>query len=190
MTDVGDKAPFGGSFEQIGTNVDPPMALRDDAPETAEGEGRSLDANVEVVLCPWVGDRPAPGSGRAPWHYVQLWTAQRIYAFDMAMTCVAVIDRAGGKPVEEQLVGASLTGGQLIQGGNVKMVYPLPVPGTQAVLETNPVAGKPSFVRTPPLERVLVRLVAVGATPRDAHPTWESVSSWQSESRDTKPPWR
>jgi hypothetical protein len=190
MSEPGDKAPFGGGFEQIGTNVDPPMALRDDAPETAAGEGRSLEAYVEVVLCPWVGDRPAPGAGQAPWHYVQLWTAQRIYAFDLAMTCVAVVDRAGGGPVEEQLVGASLTGGQLTQGGNVKMVYPLPVPGTQAVLETKPVAGKASFVRTPPLERVLVRLVAVGATPRDTHPTWESVSSWQSESRDTKPPWR
>jgi hypothetical protein len=187
MPEPGERVPFGGSFEQIGTNVDPPMALRDDAPGE-EGAERSLEANIDVVLCPWTGERPAPGAGKAPWHYVQLWTATRIYAFDLALTCVAVIDRAGGGPTEPQLAGARLTGGQLIQGGTVKMVYPLPVPGTQAVLESTAAGGKPTFVRTPPLERVLVRLVAVGATPRETHPTWEAVASWQSESRDTRPP--
>lgn len=190
MAEAGEKAPFGGSFEQIGTNVDPPLALRDDAPEVEEGQGRSLEANIDVVLVPWIGERPAPGAGKAPWHYVQLWTSSRIYAFDLGMACVAVVDRAGGGPVEPHLVGARLTGGQLIQGGDVKMVYPLPVPGVQAVLETTSAGGKPTFVRTPPLERVIVRLVAVGAKPRETHPTWESVASWQSESRDTTPPRR
>ena len=189
MSEAGDKAPFGGGLEQIGTNVDPPMALRDD-PGLAAGAERSLEANVDVVLVPWTGERPAPGAGAAPWHYVQAWTDKRIYAFDLAMTCVAVIDReTGARQNDPQVVGSRLTGGQLIVGGTVKMVYPLPVPGTQAVLEATS-AGKQVFIRTPPLERVLVRLVTVGATPREKHPTWESVASWQSDARDTTPPRR
>jgi hypothetical protein len=187
MPGSGDEPPYGGGFEQVGTNVDPPRALRDDS-DLEPGAERSLEANIDVVLVPWTGVRPAPGAGEAPWHYVQLWTAKRIYAFDMAMTCVDVIDReTGSRQGDPQMVGAHLTGGQLIVGGTVKMVYPLPVPGTQAVLEASS-AGKQAFVRTPPLERVLVRLVAVGATPREEHPTWESVASWQSEARDTTPP--
>jgi hypothetical protein len=161
------------------------MALRDH-PGLAPDDERSLESGIDVVLVPSAGSQAAPGVPGECWHYVQLWTDQRIYAFDMTLTCVAVLNRETGASEVDPVVGARLTGGQLVDGDRIKMVYPLPVPGTQGVLEGG--AGpQRAFVRTPPIKRVIMRLVAVGGTPRDKRPTWEAVADWQTEVRDCKP---
>jgi hypothetical protein len=186
MQGPGDKTRHDGGFEQGGTNVDPPFALRD-GPDLEPGQERCLESGIDVVLVPWAGAQAVPGE---PWYYVQLWTDRHIYAFDLALTCIAMLDRRTGVSEKDpQVIGSRLTGGQLIEGKSVKMTYPLPVPGTQAVLE--PTQGtRQSFVRTQRLERVIVRLVAVTGGARDKHPTWEAVSGWQSDLRDTDRPRR
>jgi hypothetical protein len=167
------------------TSVDPPPALRDH-PAAEPSAERCLDSGIDVVLVPSSREVVADGARGVSWHYVQLWTQKRIYAVDLAMTCIAVLSRQSGKPATDQsVVGGRLTGGQLVEGDRVKMVYPLPVPGTQAVFELG-VGAQQSFVRTSPLERVIVRLVALGTAAREKHPTWEAVAEWESLERDNR----
>ena len=182
MTTGRQRGTFG---PDCSTSVDPPPALRDH-PAAEPSAERCLDSGIDVVLVPSSPKVVADSARGVAWHYVQLWTQRRIYAVDLAMTCTAVLSRQSGKPASDQtVIGGRLTGGQLIEGENVKMVYPLPVPGTQAVFELG-ATGRQSFVRTSPLERVIVRLVALGAAGREKRPTWEAVAEWESLERDNR----
>ncbi len=154
------------------TTVDPPPALRRQFEAEAD---RHVGAGIEVVI---VARDAVPRPG-APWHYVQLWTRQHIYAVDLTMVCVAVYERATGAPDKQnRMLGGHLTGGQRVDGGTVKMVYPLPVPGTHAVFELRNARG-----HTSNLERVLVRLPAMTVAEKGAKQTWESIVSWEDQAR-------
>jgi hypothetical protein len=89
---------------------------------------------------------------------LEIWTQNRIYRVDAAMTCLEVRDRATGKPdPEPKLVGALLTGGQTRPDEDViDIYYPFPVPGSSAYFKdrnSNSVLG-----RTSPVERVVLCL--------------------------------
>ncbi|HEY3359397.1 MAG TPA: hypothetical protein VGQ83_39470 [Polyangia bacterium] len=175
------KRSFGEGEVEERTRVDAPMALREPLENDSQME-RYLDAGIEVVIVP---RSHAPGLDPAhepPWHYIQLWTAKRIYAIDMAMRCVGVYDRATGAPDERHvLLGGRLTGGQHAQGGTLKMVYPIPVPGTQGVFELSASTG--SHGHTSICERVLLRLPAMTVAQRGAKQTWEAIASWEEMAR-------
>ena len=116
MTTGRQRGTFG---PDCSTSVDPPPVLRDH-PEAEPSAERCLDSGIDVVLVPSSPKVIADSARGVPWHYVQLWTQKRIYAVDLAMTCIAVLSRQSGKPVPEQpVVGGRLTGGQLIQGERV-----------------------------------------------------------------------
>jgi hypothetical protein len=164
------------------TTVDAPPALREPLDDDPRAE-RTLEAGLEVVIVP--RGRAAGLADGAPWHFVQLWTQKRIYAIDLSMVCVGVFDRVTGKEDRRHvLLGGRLTGGQHTESGTVKMVYPLPVPGTQGVFELTGPNG--SHGHTSTLERVLLRLPAITVTPRGARQTWEAIRSWVELARGGK----
>jgi hypothetical protein len=118
---------------------------------------------------------PAPRSER-PWKTLEVWTRNRVYTMDPAMTCVEVIDRITNKPVPDHaFLGSRLVGGQHREGQRIELSCPFPRPGTEAVFE-HPTGQRGNFSRTSTVTRVVLRLHVVTVAPGHVVPTWETIT--------------
>ncbi len=92
---------------------------------------------IEVVLDRVTHDaailQPA-GSETPPVRLLEIWTKNRIYLLDSALTCVSVRDRqTGAQDLKHAVLGTKLVGGQRRYGKTLHITRPLPIPGTEAV---------------------------------------------------------
>jgi hypothetical protein len=115
---------------------------------------------------------------------VEVWTQNRIYAMDLRMRCLDVIDRVDQKSVpEHKLLGAQLVGGQLRDGNTVHLTHPLPRPGTCAVF-TDTVGSETRFSQTSAVARVVLRLRHVTIGSGTHVPSWDEMGGYSA----SKPP--
>jgi len=123
-------------------------------------------------------DTRRAGSDRLPeppHRTLEIWTQNRIYVCDGAMTCVEIRDRKTGTAEQKHSVlGARLVGGQRQYGKTVHLARPFPVPGTEAVFQRE---GKrtPAGV-TSKVERVVLR-ITVTSFVLDERGAWDDVTS-------------
>jgi hypothetical protein len=89
---------------------------------------------------------------------LEIWTKNRIYRVDAALTCLEVRDRETGKAdTEPTLLGSVLTGGQTRPDDDViDVYYPFPVPGSSAYFKDR--NSNKIVARTSPVERVVLCL--------------------------------
>jgi hypothetical protein len=124
---------------------------------------------VEVMRERSRAPRPEPFLG-----CYEIWTQNHVYAIDSRMRCLAVRELSNEAPKSDHpFVGARLVGGQA-QEEAMEMSYPLPRPGAYAVFEARK-ANRRHFMRTSPVERVVLRLRIVTISDGIEVPSWEDL---------------
>ena len=109
---------------------------------------------------------------------LEIWTRNRIYHCDVKMICIAVVDRATGRTdPQHPLFGARLTGGERSSKVSqaVELVYPLPVPGTEAVFRQEG-SRRGQFGKTSVIERIVMRISKVRVGAKETEPSWEELT--------------
>ena len=122
------------------------------APSGPAPEGAAPEIVVVVI------DEEAPESGstlaRAAY---ELWTRNRVYLLDAALTCLEVTCRDSGLAESgSRCRGTQLVGARRRVGDAVEFWRPLPVPGSVAIFASNGRASLDSLT-TSAVERVVVR---------------------------------
>ena len=166
MADEFDEADFG----------DDPTEVFDHRADTLQDvfPGAPSVTPIEVVF-----DRDTHAAGVAvgngPYRALEVWTQNRIYVVDSALTCVEVVSRrTGKKDPKNTMLGARLTGGQRQYGKTVHVARSFPVPGTEAVFE-RPGKRTPAGV-TSKVERVLLR-IRVTSVVLQQDGAWDDVTA-------------
>jgi hypothetical protein len=116
----------------------------------------STEAGHELAVV--VVDEDAPDSGTALARAAyEIWTRNRVYLLDSALTCLEVTCRDTGlAEAGSRCRGAQLVGARRRLGDVVEFWRPLPVPGSVAIFSA---AGRSSSdsLATSTVERVVVR---------------------------------
>lgn len=149
----------------------PTSTVQDDLPTEVDGLPHVLPIEVKVIR------DDVPERGRRPWRAVEVWTRNRLYAFDSNFSCIEVLDRSTGKPhPEHPMIGARLGGGRFQSAGQSGISYPLPLPGMEAMLVQGRRHGSTSAV-----DRVILRVRVVNTTDEPVQ-TWEDVAAQWGDS--------
>ncbi len=127
----------------------------------------SRETGIEVVVV-----TGAEASGRRPWRAAEVWTKNRVYGLDAAMTCFDVLERLTGKPeLTHTMLNSRLGGGRLRTAEQVRFSYPFPLPGMEAMFTQGKKYGYTSMV-----ERFVLRIRVLNADSDDHLPTWEEIA--------------
>jgi hypothetical protein len=125
---------------------------------------------VEVLRERTRTPRPNPFQG-----CYEIWTQNHVYALDSRMRCVEVrTPQTSEVRADHPFLGGRLVGGQA-QEDAMEMSHPLPRPGAYAVFELRKKTRR-QFVRTSPVERVVLRLRIVTIADGAEVPSWEDVA--------------
>lgn len=104
----------------------------------------------------------------------EIWTQNHVYALDARMRCVEVrTPQTNEVRSDHPFLGGRLVGGQA-QEDAMEMSHPLPRPGAHAVFELRK-KNRRQFVRTSPVDRVVLRLRIVTIADGADVPSWEDV---------------
>ena len=161
----------------------PPNENSFDDDEPTQNDIQISDPDEEVAAAPpppieveAVNERgPMKKGGR--WRTLEIWTKNRVYSVDAAMTCIEVINRASGRPDEDHpLLGGRLAGGQRKEGQRMRLAHPFPVPGTEAVFKL-PAGRTGRFGQTSKVERVVLRVRVADVPLLDSQPLWEDIAA-------------
>ncbi len=145
-----------------GATLKAPRPLHDDVPL------------VEVEVVHQVGRAPRV---EQPAGVLEVWTQNRIYTMDPALTCISVANRDSGKTDESHpFLGYKMVGGQHRDGESFEISYPYPRPGTEAVFE-HPDSRRGAFSRTSTVTRVVLRLHVVTVSQGVLVPTWSRITN-------------
>jgi len=128
-------------------DVSPPGAA-------AAAGAQPVGPGVEIVVVDEEATVPASPWGRATF---EVWTRNRVYLLDAALTCLEVTCRDTGlAEVGSRCRGAQLVGARRRADETVEFWRPLPVPGSVAIFEPT---GGPSMesLTTSVVERVVLR---------------------------------
>ncbi len=129
---------------------------------------------VELVV---VDESQLARGERKPWRAGEVWTKRRVYALDSTFTCVEILDRETGRlETGHELLGARLGGGRLREMDVVRLSYPLPLPGMEAMFLKGKRHGYTSAV-----ERMIVRIRRLSISANEAVPSWDDIASRWSE---------
>ena len=123
-------------------------------PPTPGPEGATAAPEIAVIVID--EDAPESGSvlGRAAY---EIWTRNRVYRLDAALTCLEVTCRDTGlAEAGARFRGTQLVGARRRVGDAVEFWRPLPVPGSVAIFASNGRASLDSLT-TSAVERVVVR---------------------------------
>jgi hypothetical protein len=108
----------------------------------------------------------------------EIWTKNRVYSLDVALTCIEVIDLASGQSEKKHpFLGARLVGGQGRTPAGTELTFPLPTPGSEAVFQAIDAQHRIRLSITSKVTRVIlhVQRVQVGQEQRDS--TWDQIAS-------------
>jgi hypothetical protein len=153
-----------------------PVARTDGGPSAPPQPGqRSRPARgkpiVEVEVLRERARTPRP---RADEGCYEVWTQNHVYALDARMRCVQVrTPHTGEVRADHPFLGGRLVGGQA-QDNALEMSHPLPRPGAFAVFELRK-KNRRQFVRTSPVDRMVLRLRVVTIADGAEVPSWEEV---------------
>lgn len=151
--------------------------------KTLTGE-RDRFANMPALEVDLVFEEQRPASDR-PWAMLEVWTQNRVYAIDVAMRCIEVVEIATQKPVDNHgLIGARLLGGRLVDGENTFLSHPFPRPGTEAVFEQERPSDTSIFSSSSTVTRVVLRLQQLTIGTAKEEDSWGEIVS---ASRRSKP---
>lgn len=118
---------------------------------------------------------------RRPPPSYEIWTKNRVYNLDTALTCTEVIDLSSGASDEKhQLIGAQLVGGQRRSEDGNELSYPLPTPGTDAVFQKSDPKGRVRLIMTSKVTRVILHVQCVKVSSEKAEHTWDQITSSRS----------
>jgi hypothetical protein len=107
----------------------------------------------------------------------EVWTKNRVYALDVRMVCVDVIDLATGQSdTRHPFMGGHLVGGQQRKGQSSELSFPLPTPGSEAVFQTLDPGGRPRLMVTSKVTRVLLHVQVVKVTQDQQDVTWDTIT--------------
>ena len=108
----------------------------------AGGPGKTLTGerdrfeNLPAVEVELVHEVRRPPTVDRPWAMLEVWTQNRVYAIDVNMRCLEVVDITTQKPDPKHgLIGARLLGGQHVEEDHTFLSHPFPRPGTEAVFQ-------------------------------------------------------
>jgi hypothetical protein len=150
--------PSGGARVTSAPNSNRPRA----------GRGKPM-VEIEVIRERTRTPRPQPFQG-----CYEIWTQNHVYALDSRMRCVEVrTPQANEIRAEHPFLGARLVGGQA-QDDAMEMSHPLPRPGAFAVFELKK-KNRRHFVRTSPVDRVVLRMRIVTIADGADVPSWDDV---------------
>jgi hypothetical protein len=146
-----------------------PRTLSSQPPRSRAGRGKPL-VEIEVMRERTRTPRPNPFSG-----CYEIWTQNHVYALDARMRCVEVrTPQTNEVRADHPFLGGRLVGGQA-QEDAMEMSHPLPRPGAFAVFELRNKKNRRQFVRTSPVERVVLRLRIVTIADGAEVPSWEEI---------------
>lgn len=144
--------------------------------KTLTGE-RDRFENLPAVEVELVHEVRRPPAVDRPWAMLEVWTQNRVYAIDVNMTCIEVVDIATKKPVPDHgLIGARLLGGQLNDDGQVFLSHPFPRPGTEAVFEQPRPADTAMFSHSSTVTRVVLRLRQLTILTGGEQQSWDQIA--------------
>lgn len=153
----------------LGGKEKPPVSH--DAPRARAAHaarGKPL-VEVEVLRERARTPRPAPFQG-----CYEVWTQNHVYALDALMRCIEVRNTQTDEVRSDHpFIGGRLVGGQAEEDA-MEMSYPLPRPGAFAVFELRKKTRR-QFVRTSPVERVVLRLRIVTIADGADVPSWQDL---------------
>jgi hypothetical protein len=156
------------------TSAAPPRATGVSAaphqpPARARGPRGKPLVEIEVLRERTLTPRPNPNQG-----CYEIWTQNHVYALDARMRCVEVrTPQTSEVRSDHPFLGGRLVGGQA-QEEAMEMSHPLPRPGAFAVFELRK-KNRRQFVRTSPVDRVVLRLRIVTIADGADAPAWEDV---------------
>jgi len=131
---------------------------------------RTAGVEITVVQEPYAAE-----ALRERWRALEIWTRNHIYALDSDFICFDVIERSGGRSCPDNaLIGAQLTGGQRRVEGNIELVHPFPLPGTDAVFR-HLAQRHGRFGQTSRVERVLLRMRVTNMSLTAGEANWDKI---------------
>lgn len=149
----------------------------DSPSKTLTGE-RDRFGNLPALDVELVHEVRKPPSVDRPWAMLEVWTQNRIYAVDVNMRCIEVVDIATQKPiVDHGLLGARLLGGQHVEDGNTFLSHPFPRPGTEAVFEQSRPSAATMFSHSSTVTRVVLRLRQLTIVNGGEEQSWDQIAS-------------
>jgi hypothetical protein len=147
-------------------------------PAAPNGRGRSRAkplVEIEVLRERTRTPRPNPYQG-----CYEIWTQNHVYALDARLRCVEVrTPQTNEVRADHPFLGGRMVGGQA-QEEAIEMSHPFPRPGAFAVFELRK-RNRRQFVRTSPVERVVLRLRIVTIADGADAPAWEDVIDAEDE---------
>jgi hypothetical protein len=115
---------------------------------------------------------------------LEIWTKNRVYALDLAMQCVDVIDLASGQSDKRHpFIQGRLVGGQRRVSDGNELTFPLPIPGAEAVFQVLDANGRPRLVVTSRVTRVILHVQVVRVTEQQRDDTLGKIASTRDPSR-------
>ena len=139
-------------------------------PETADGRRRPpIEIEVRKI---------SPSAVQYVQRAFEIWTKNRAYSLDARLTCVEVIDLVTGqsKP-NHHFLGARLVGGQVRSGDSNELVFPLPMPGCEAVFQKADEQNRIRLATTSQVTRVIVHVHRVDVRGDERDHAWGRITS-------------
>ena len=113
---------------------------------------------------------------------VEIWTQQRVYSFDAQFLCVEVIDLSSGSPEPQHpLLNSRLVGGQLCCDEGSELTFPVPTPGSEAVLQAMDGKGRMRLQVTSPVTRVILHVRRVRVGPTQSEAAWRKLTNSETD---------
>lgn len=145
--------------------------------KTLTGE-RDRFSNLPALDVELVHEVRRPPAVDRPWAMLEVWTQNRVYAVDINMKCIEVVDIATQKPLPDHgLLGARLLGGQHVEDGNTFLSHPFPRPGTEAVFEQSRPSDAAMFSHSSTVTRVVLRLRQLTIVNGGEKQSWDQIAS-------------
>ena len=135
-------------------------------------------AKAQPIEVEYIHETDLEAARDAEWPMLEIWTRNRIYHVDPAMTCIAVINRATGQAEPtHSLKGSRLTGGERRSKSSqaVEIYFPFPMPGTEAVFRSE-TKRNASYGHTSTIERVVLRVRKMRVGTLDSAPSWDEIT--------------
>lgn len=114
----------------------------------------------------------------------EIWTKNRVYSLDAALTCIEVIDLASGAArAQHPFVGARLVGGQLNTERTHEVSFPLPAIGSEAVFQKQDHRNRIRLSVTSPVTRVILHMQRATVPQEQRDAAWGRITQSGTDRR-------
>jgi len=139
--------------------------------EPAPTSGHGIDVEMHDV-------RTGPAWAANAHRVVEVWTRSRVYVLDSLLLCQEVIDLASGEAQPQHpLLGSRLVGGQIQRDEGAELIFPLPIPGSEAVFQKLDGKQRLKLQLTSKVARVTLHVRRVEVDIARRHDAWNELAS-------------